>query len=303
MKIHLLFIMAAVLLISCETTKETRINAAKSSKYSGEIVPGRWVRDVSVPIVYNGENSVAKIQVFFPKDYVQGKKFRTIIALHQYDNGSRDWETSSPVESLANKYRFVVVCPAMGKTLYENSFYPETTNRWNIIPGGKFIGEVLLPFLNDSFGLASGKSSTGIMGVTVGAHGAILLAETYPDRFGAAAGISGYYDPTIMQTSKMIESVYGSYRSNQLRWETEDNTLKNAEKLSGVAVFLYHGGKSDAFQEGQSRIMAIRLKQLQNKSAAYSITYSEQKSYSYGWTWWKMQVPAVMEFFDTQLKE
>lgn len=303
MKTHVLFIITIALLLSCETTRETRMTAVKTSKYSGEIVPGRWIRDVSVPIAYNGETSVAKIQVFFPKEYVQGKKYRTIIALHQYDNGSRDWETSSPIESLANKYRFVIVCPAMGKTLYENSYYPETTNKWNIIPGGKFIGEVLIPFLNDSFGLSLSRSSTGIMGITVGAHGAILVAESYPDLFGAAAGISGYYDPTIMQTSKMIESVYGSYRNNQLRWETEDNTLKNAEKLSGVAVFLYHGGKSDAFQEGQSRIMAIRLKQLQNKSTAYSITYSEQKSYQYGWTWWKTQVPAAMEFFNANLKE
>ncbi|HPS57328.1 MAG TPA: alpha/beta hydrolase-fold protein [Spirochaetota bacterium] len=303
MKKHILLILIISLTLSCETTKETRITPVKSPKYSGQIVPGKWLRDVAVPITYNGESSVAKIQVFFPKEYIQGKKFRTIIALHQYDNGSRDWETSSPVESLANKYRFVIVCPAMGKTLYENSYYPETTNRWNIIPGGKFIGEVLVPFLNDSFGLAVSKSGTGIMGITVGAHGAILVAETYPDRFGAVAGISGYYDPTIIQNSKMIESVYGSYKSNQLRWETEDNTLKNAEKLSGVAVFLYHGGKGDAFQEGQSRIMGIRLKQLQNKSSSYSITYSEQKNYQYGWTWWKTQVPAAMEFFDVHLKE
>lgn len=303
MKIHLLFIIAIALILSCETTQETRTTAVKFPRYTGEIIPGKWVRDVSVPITYNGETSAAKIQVFFPKEYVQGKKCRTIIALHQYDNGSRDWETSSPIESLANKYRFVIVCPAMGKTLYENSFYPETTNRWNIMPGGKFIGEVLLPFLNDSFGLGLSKSSTGIMGITVGAHGAILVAETYPGLFGAAAGISGFYDPTIMQSSRMIESVYGSYRNNQLRWETDDNTLKNAEKLAGVAVFLYHGGKSDAFQEGQSRIMAIRLKQLQNKSSAFSITYSEEKSYQYGWTWWKTQVPAVMDFFNAQLRD
>ncbi len=304
MKKHiLLLIMITPIFFSCGTAGDSRITAVKSTEYSGEIVPGKWLRDVSVPVAYNRETSIAKIQIFFPRDYVRGNKYRTIIALHQYDNGSRDWETSSPIESLANKYRFVIVCPSMGKSLYENSFYPETTNRWNIIPGGKFIGEVLIPFLNGSFGLAVSKSTTGIMGVTVGAHGAILVAQTYPDRFGAAAGISGYYDPTIMQNSKMIESVYGSYKNNQLRWETEDNTLKNAERLSGVAVFLYHGGKGDAFQEGQSRILAIRLKQLQNKSSSYSITYSENKIYQYGWTYWKGQVPAVMEFFDAHLKE
>ena len=302
MEKNIILIIITILALSCETTKESRISEGKTSAYSAKIVPGKWARDISVPISYKGESSTAKIQIFFPKSYIKGKKFRTIIALHQYDNGSRDWEINSPVESLANKYSFVIVCPSMGKTLYETSYYPETTNRWNIIPGGKFIGEVLIPFLNRSFGLASGKNSTGVMGVTVGAHGAILVAEEYSDRFGAAAGISGYYNPAIMQNSKMIESVYGSYGKNRQRWETEDNTLKNAEKLSGVAVFLYHGGRADAFQEGQSRIMAIRLRQLQNRSSAYSITYSENKIYQYGWTYWKGQVPAVMDFFDSKLK-
>jgi S-formylglutathione hydrolase FrmB len=303
MKRYILFLMIIPFIFSCGTAGDTKISTTVTQKYSGEIVPGKWARDIAVPFSYNGEASSARIQIFFPKDYAAGKKFRTIIALHQYDNGSRDWETGAGLESLANRYRFVIVCPSMGKTLYESSYYPETVNKWNIMPGGKFIGEALVPFLRGGFGLASGRSNTGIMGVTVGAHGAILVAGIYADRFGAAAGLSGYYDPTIMQNSKMIESVYGSYNNNRLRWETEDNALRNAEKLSGVAVFLYHGGKNDAFHEGQSRLMAIRLKHLQNKSSAYSITYSEQKNYQYGWTWWKTQVPAVMEFFDAHLRE
>jgi len=305
MKKHIIVILVALLASACQTTEGNRnsVKIKKAAKYKGEVQPGKWLRDIEVPINYNGESSSARIQIFFPKSYVKGKSCRTIIALHQHGASRRDWETNAQMESHANRYSFVIVCPEMDKTVYEMNYYPETTYRWNIMPGGKFVAEVLVPFMAENFGLAAEKESTGIMGVTVGAHGAILIAENYPGLFGAAAGISGFYDPTIMQESRIIESVYGSYRKNPERWENEDNPLKMADRLAGVHVYLYHGGRNDAFQEGQSRIMAIKLKQLQNKSSDYSITYSESKSSQYGWIYWRGKVPEVMEFFNEKLRD
>lgn len=275
---------------------------AQDTDYAGQVQPGRWLKNIQVPITVNGETSSAKIQVFFPKDYVKGKYYRTVIALHQYGEKENDWEFNTSIASLANKYSMVVVCPSMNKSLYETAFYPETDYKWNIIPGGKFIGETLVQFLNDKFSLAVKREGTGIMGVTAGARGAILVAENYSEKFGAAAGISGYYDQSTMQTSKMIESVYGSYRKNQQRWENEDNALKLADRLRGVHVYIYHGEKNDAFNPIQSKLMAIRLKQLQNRDASYSILYREGKTGGYGWLYWKAQVEPVMDFMNEKLK-
>jgi len=192
----------------------------------------------------------------------------------------------------------------MGKSVYESSYYPETTHKWNVIPGGKFVGETLIKFLNDNFSLALKKESTGIVGIVAGAHGSILTACLYPEKFGVAAGISGYYDPTIMQNSKMIEAVYGSYKNFQIRWETDDNTLKLAERLKKVHVYLYHGLKQDAYKPEQSRIMAIKLKQLQKKSPEeYSIVYKDNKFGLYGWTSWRGQIPEMMDFMNEKLAE
>lgn len=275
---------------------------AEEIDYRSQVQPGKWLKNIQVPIVYNGETSSAKIQIFFPKDYEKGKYHRTVIALHQYGERENDWETSTSIASLANKYNMVIVCPAMNKSLYETSFYPDVEYRWNIIPGGKFIGETLIQFLNEKFSLATKKSGTGIVGVTAGARGAILTAENYNEKFGAAAGISGFYDQSTMQTSRMIESVYGSYRKNQQRWENEDNALKLADKLKGVHVYIYHGERNDAFNPIQSKLMAIRLKQLEKKDSSFSITYREGKTGGYGWLYWKGQVEPVMEFMNEKLK-
>jgi len=277
--------------------------SAGETDYLDQAQPGKWLKNIMVNTEYMGETSSAKIQIYFPTGYSKGKRLRTIIALHQYNNTERDWENGSGIQSHANKYNMVIVCPRMDNTLYETSYYPETKYKWNVIPGVKFIGETLIKFLNDNFSLALKKNSTGIMGVTVGAHGALVVACQYPEKFGAAAGIAGYYDPTIMQNSKMIESVYGKYKDFQNRWENDDNPLKLAEKLTNVHVYLYHGLRTDAFNPGQSQLMAIKLKQLQKKNSSYSITYRDSKSGFYGWTWWKSQVVELMEFMDEKLEE
>ncbi len=275
---------------------------ADEPDYASQIEPGRWLKNIQVPITHEGETSTAKIQIFFPKDYVKGKYYRTVIALHQYGERENDWETNTSIASLANKYSIVVVCPLMNKSLCETAFYPETDYRWNIIPGGKYIGEILIKFLNKNFSIATKKSGTGIMGVTAGARSALLVSGNYNEKFGAAAGISGFYDQSTMQNSKMVESVYGSYKKNPQRWENEDNVLKSAEKLKGISVYIYHGERNDAFNPIQSKLMAIRLKQLEKKDSGYSITYKEGKTGGYGWLYWRGQAEPVMQFMNEKLK-
>jgi len=294
MKRLLILLLIIPFFISCVTTR------SHDMKYKGAITPGKWLKDISVKVSDGKETSIAMIQIYFPKNYKRGENTRTIIALPSYNSNERDWERNTSIEYLADKYNMAIVCPNMKKSLYESKYYPDTTYRWNVIPGGKFIGEDLLNFVNKNFSLGYDSSKTAIMGVTVGAHGAILVASKYK-AFSAAAGISGYYDPTIMTNSRMVQSVYGKYNDNRTIWENDDNNLKLAEGLSGVKVYLFHGSKNDAFTPGQSRIMAIKLKHLQKKSSSYSITYKESKSGYYGWTYWKRQIPEVMEFFDRNL--
>ena len=301
MKKMFLFCLTAVTILSCTAAENSRKDdspapAVKASGLSGEIKPGRWLKNILV--------SNVKIQIYFPAGYTHGKKYRTIIALHSYDSNEREFEKNASLESLANRYNFVIVTPSMRKSVYEASYYPETVYKWNGLPGGKFIGETLIKFLNDNFNLASNRESTGIMGVTVGAHGAIKTAAIYHKRFNAAAGISGFYDPTTIQSGKIIEAVYGSYKSHPERWENECSPIALAEKLADVHVFLYHGTRNDAFNAGQSRMMAIRLRSLQRTSASgsFNVTYRENKNGYQGWTYWKRHIPEIMEFMDQNLK-
>lgn len=299
-----IFTPVVIILITCATLTGTGQKADSSDKIKKDsfINPGRWLKNIIVDTEYEGQKSHAKIQIFFPLSYVQEEKIRTVIALHSYDSNEREYENNSSIESYANKYNLVIVCPSMGKTIYENSFYPETSCKWNVIPGGKFTGETLINFLNKNYNLALTKNSTGIMGLTTGAYGALSVAARYNNKFQAAAGLSGFYDSTTIQRPRIIEAVYGSYKNHTDRWEKEASVIAIAEKLAGIPVFLYHGTGGDIFNPGQSRMLAIKIKSLQKSSNAYSVTYRENKSGYQGWIYWKRQIPEIMEFMDQNLK-
>ncbi len=274
--------------------------ASAADKKIYQCAPGKWLRDVRVPLETDG--AFARVQIYFPRSYAAGKKQRTVIALHTYTGSMSELDANTPVARLADERGLVIVCPDMGKTMYESRYYPETEIKWSPVPGGKYIGEVLLPFLRREFGLALDRESTGIVGLSTGGRGALLAAVNYPGLFGAAAGISGDYDPLTMTNDRLLKTVYGNYDKNRDRWENDDNVLKMAENLKKTPVMLIHGGKDYITPKGQSLVLAMKLKQLQKKSAGYDVVYIEKKHQTRDWPFWKSAVSETIEFFSQKLQ-
>ncbi|MFC1671118.1 alpha/beta hydrolase [Spirochaetota bacterium] len=277
--------------------------SASGFEFKGTIKPGKWLRNLKVEYTHKGVKSSAKVQIYFPKGYEKGDNLRTIIALHDYSGSLRNWEKETNIEKFANMYKFIIVCPAMYKTVYETKFYPQTTYMWGKIPGGKFVGEVLINYLREEFGIAKEREMTGIVGASTGGRGAILLAATYNDTFGAATGLSGDYDSVSLSRTKRFIAVYGKYKYFKKRWHDDDNIMKLAVNLKDTPVYLYHGGKERAIRKGHSVLLAIRLRQLQKKHGGYEITYLEKKYNTHDWDYWRRRVSEFMDFFNEKLKK
>lgn len=276
--------------------------SGKSKINDFKIRPGRWLRNVKVNFD-KGEKDYVVMQIYFPKGYKKGDKIRTLIALHDYDGNLRDWETNSSIERQADKYNMAIVCPNMRRTLYESKYYPETINKWASIPGGQFVGEVLLKFLQKNFNLAKGKKRTGILGFSTGGRGALLTAAHYNGKFSAAAGLSGIYDQSSMPKERHLISVYGEYKNFKDRWEKEDNVLQMASKFKNISVFIGHGGKDHRVPSGQSFVLSLKLKTLKKKYGGYDFVYHIKKKYHHDWKVWRLMLDPMMEFFDKNLKK
>lgn len=297
---------AAALSLSCESTggsvKQVYDDAPEftAAAYDKAISSGSWIED-NIHYTFKGTSANVPVQIYFPKEYVKGKKTRAVIVLHGYRGGKRDWQANTSIVSYANKYGMVLVCPAMANTIYETAYYPQTTNKWGPLPGGRFIVQTLVPWLNKRYSIAKDKSLTGIMGNSTGGRGAVLAAETAPDMFCAAAGLSGDYDPEGMPRNRLLAAVYGEYKNFADRWATADNPMKQAEALNGIPVYIGHGNKDGVVPLEQSLIFAMKLRQLNKEQGNYSVTYKEYAYSLHDWTFWNRALPEVMRFFDENL--
>ncbi len=298
MKILNLVPIFIIMTLSCMSTA-----SEENSAY--DIKPGRWLRNVKVEYEVDMVKSRGLVQIYFPKKYTGSSSARTLIVLHGYRQQPSDWENSTPVADYADRYGFVLVCPAMSTTLYESKYFPETVNRWAPQPGGVFISKTLIEFLQKTFGLARERETTGIFGVSTGARGAILLAARHRKLFGAAAGLSGDYDSESIKNDRLLISVYGYYESNRDRWEEEVNILRLAEHLKKTPVFLGHGTRDAVVPPPQTKLLADRLMQLAEEKGGYVLVADREKSDGAGhdWKYWGSLVPEVFAFFDQKLSK
>ena len=112
------------------------------------------------------------------------RPMKTLFLLHGYTGNSMDWMTGSAVCELAGNYNLAVVCPAG-----ENSFYldgPETGRKY-----ATYVGEELVQYVRKTFGLAERMEDTYIGGLSMGGFGAFKAALRNPEKYAAAASLSG----------------------------------------------------------------------------------------------------------------
>ena len=132
------------------------------------------------------------MHVLLPKHTLaemQGKrtpKYRTLYLLHGYSDDHTAWQRWTSIERYAEDLNLAVIMPAV-----HLSFYTD------MVHGGKywqFISEEVPAIVRDMFPLSSERNDNYVAGLSMGGYGAFKLALTHPERFAAAASLSGAVD-------------------------------------------------------------------------------------------------------------
>ena len=92
----------------------------------------------------------------------------------------------SSIEKYAQGLNLVVVMPAVHLSFYNDMTY-----------GGaywQFISEEVPALVRDTFSLSADRDDNFVAGLSMGGYGAFKLALTHPERFAAAASLSGAVD-------------------------------------------------------------------------------------------------------------
>ncbi len=114
------------------------------------------------------------------------KKYRTLYLLHGHSDDHTAWQRWTSIERYVEGLNLAVVMPAV-----HLSFYTD------IAHGGKywqFISEEVPAVVRDLFPLSSKREDNFVAGLSMGGYGAFKLALTYPERYAAAASLSGAVD-------------------------------------------------------------------------------------------------------------
>jgi S-formylglutathione hydrolase FrmB len=114
------------------------------------------------------------------------KKLRTLYLLHGHSDDHTAWQRFTSIERYAEGFNLVVVMPAVNLSFYNDMAY-----------GGKywqFISEEVPALVRDMFPLSSKREDNFVAGLSMGGYGAFKLALTHPDRYAAAASLSGAVD-------------------------------------------------------------------------------------------------------------
>lgn len=271
-----------------------------SYKYDKPVKAGAWLKGISVPYAGPEGEFFVSTQIFFPEGWQKGEALRTVILLPPRGRGITEWEHNSSAAKFANLYRLALVCPDTGKSVYESSFYPETTEKWSPVPAGKWIVSTLVPYMRDQFALCPSGETTAVVGVETGARGALLLAAKNPDMFSFAGGLSGPYDITVLNSSAYAQ-VYGPKRQFHERWVKDDNIIALSPALKNTFVYIVHGKRDESVQIDHSQLVAMRLGQLRKQnSSKYPYRYVERNK-THGWDFWNSELAEMFKTIDQTL--
>ncbi len=119
----------------------------------------------------------------------QGKskpKYRTIYLLHGHSDDQTAWQRWTSIERYVEGLNLAVVMPSV-----HLSFYTD------MVHGGKywqFISQEVPAVVRDLYPLSPARADNFVAGLSMGGYGAFKLALTHPDRFAAAASLSGAVD-------------------------------------------------------------------------------------------------------------
>ncbi|MDR3632075.1 MAG: alpha/beta hydrolase family protein [Desulfocapsaceae bacterium] len=150
----------------------------------------------------------------------RGGPYPTLTLLHGLSDDHTAWQRRTAIERYVEGLNLAVVMPAVERSYYADMGFGR--QYWT------FISEEVPAFARHSFPLSGNRDENSVAGLSMGGYGAFKLALAYPDRYAAAASLSGTLDVVRLA------------RTEQAAGQTElKNIFGEADALAGGANDLF----------------------------------------------------------------
>jgi S-formylglutathione hydrolase FrmB len=113
-------------------------------------------------------------------------RYPVLYLLHGMSDDHTVWQRRTSIERYVTRLNLAVVMPAVQRSFYTDT---QTGQRY-----WTFISEEVPAVARAYFPLSELREETYVAGLSMGGYGAFKLALTYPERYAAAASLSGALD-------------------------------------------------------------------------------------------------------------
>ncbi|MDB5202440.1 MAG: putative esterase [Ferruginibacter sp.] len=228
-----------------------------------------------------------KCVVIKPDNYKHRKmRFPVVYLLHGYSGKYSDWvKKMNDIQIYASLYNLIIVCPDGGFSSWYTDSPVDSSFRYE-----SYIIDEIVPFIDAHFRTMTGSKNRGITGLSMGGHGATMLALHHPAIFGAAASMSGAVDLKEVVNRFDASLRLGDTTTNRKYWNYY-SVLKIADTLqNGRISLLIDCGTRDIFIKGN--------RALHEKLLARNINHDYvERTGEHNWAYWTNALPFHLQFF------
>ena len=224
----------------------------------------------------------------------QGRRLPTLYLLHGLSDDHTIWQRRTSIERYVEGRGLAVVMPAVGRSFYTDAVHG--LRYWT------FLSEELPAIARSLFPLSAAREDTFAAGLSMGGYGAFKLALRCPEKFAAAASLSGSLDLSSHAHAEgawraELEDIFGNLDAIA---GSDNDLLHLAEtvaRASGPKPRLYQWcGTEDFLCAGNVRFRDYA------RRVGLDLTYEESPG-SHEWSYWDRQIQRVLEWLPLQKKD
>lgn len=221
---------------------------------------------------------------------------RTLYLLHGHSDDHTAWLRWSAIEKYAEGLNLAVVMPAV-----HLSFYADMAH------GGKywqFVSEEVPAQVRSLYSLSAARENNFVAGLSMGGYGAFKLALTHPERFAAAASLSGALD---------IREVVGGRQADEAWLHSMRNVFGDLSKVPNSEHDLFALAEKVASERIRPKLYQccgtedflyadnVRFHDLVSK-LPLDLTYEEGPG-EHNWAYWDRMIQNILLWMFPEAKE
>ncbi len=230
------------------------------------------------------------VDIILPDGVEHKPPYKTLYLLHGLSDDQSSWWRNTSIERYAQDYNIAVIMPFVHRSFYADM--PNGYRYWS------FVSEELTAQVEGILNISAQRSHRFAAGISMGGYGAFQLALRCPQKFAAAASLSGALDlyniikRDDLQNEREVAYIFHNDIETLRHSESDLMYLveKAAKQIDHPPKLYQWCGRQDFLYRDNVEFKAHA------QQHGLPLTFEEGDG-EHDWPWWDVQIQRVLEWF------